>query len=227
MLTIGLSIARVRVLLVDVSTEGGAGVLLFGTPPAPHLRDVLAGKVRLPRAVGIYAVEYEGEDYEFGFVSNRGQLPRVELDPLFSELKRLEGRYFDVIIIDLPAYQDPWYEGFVKRSEVVVKVVEPNPAAIGAAVRAWPPEMGDGSAVVLYAVNHPRPYLRSVTERYLRELRRRFGDEAVLAIPYDYAASRLAPETLSQALLLVKEPFQDALLRLAQRIIRPRVKVSA
>ena len=219
LLALGCSAAGYRALLVDASSEGGATTALLGGAPGPYLRDVLEGRAQLIKAIQVYSLPL-GEGAELYMLPNRGPLPPVDLSSFMKQLRRLADRYFDLVIIDLPAYQDPWYEEFHQGSDVVVKVVEPNPAAVAAGVAAWPPGVGDGDPLVVYALNQPRPYPKSVVREILQDLRRRFGEEAVVVIPYDYAASRLCPEMLAQVLSHVSEKFQDALYELAQRIIK-------
>lgn len=222
LLALGCSAAGYRALLVDACSEGGATTSLLGGAPGPYLRDVLEGSAQLVEAVQVYSLPLGEEELDFYLLPNRGPLPSVSLEGFVEQLRRLADKYFDLVLIDMPAYQDPWYEEFLQRSDVVVKVVEPNPAAVAAGIVAWPPGVGDGDPLVVYALNQPRPYPKSVVKEYLDDLRRRFGKEAVVTVPYDYAASRVSPEMLGQVLSHVSDEFQDALYELAQRIIRPR-----
>lgn len=222
LLALGYSAAGYRVLLVDVGSEGGATTALLGGAPGPYLRDVLEGGAKLEDAVQAYSLPLEEGELDFYLLPNRGPLPTVALGDFLGRLRRLAEKYFDLMLIDLPAYQDPWYEEFLQGSDAVVKVVEPNPAAVAAGIVAWPPGVGDGDPLVIYVLNQPRVYPKSVVSEFLEDLRRRFGDESVVLVPYDYAASRLCPELLGQVLSRVSDELQDALYEIAQKITRAR-----
>ncbi|RLG87931.1 MAG: hypothetical protein DRO18_02420, partial [Thermoprotei archaeon] len=164
LLILGMSKLGIRVLLIDASSEGGASRLLLGNPEPPYLRDVFSGNTRLGDAIGLFEIEGYTDFY---MLPNIGFLPRIELPQFFLELRRYR-KFFDVVIVDLPAFQDSWYNGFALNSDVVVKVAEPNHSSFAACLQS-PPNNGN----IIYVLNQPRLYPPRITRKYREELQNR------------------------------------------------------
>ena len=224
LLTLASNYAGIPALHIDTSSEGGAGTILLGAKPGPYLRDFFEGRASILESINIYTLELGDEEFDFYILLNSGCLPKIRLESFFTCLRSLE-RYFELVIIDLPAYQDLWYEQFSMLSDVVVKVTEPSPASLTAVFSAWPRLNDEASIDVIYVLNQPRFYSMSVVKLYEERLKQSVGEERVVVIPYDYAASRLAPENIEVALLNLSEKFQDALITLTQKLLRPKVKI--
>jgi len=217
-LTLATNYAGIPSLHVDASSEGGAGTLLLGAKPGPYLRDYLNGKASLDESISVYTLDINGEKFDFYMVLNSGNLPRVDLERLFNDLRRLDD-YLELVVIDLPAYQDPWYEAFSRLSDAVIKVAEPSPHSLTAVFSAWPPLGLASGTPTIYVLNQPRYYPVNVVETYESRLRDSVGDENVITVPYDYAASRLAPENIEAALLNLSDDFQEAIVKIGQKLL--------
>ncbi|RLE63054.1 MAG: hypothetical protein DRJ38_08480 [Thermoprotei archaeon] len=212
LLILGMSKSGIRTLLIDASSEGGASRLLLGNPEPPYLRDVFDGKTRLGDAIGLFEIT----NYcEFYMLPNIGVLPRVDLREFFLELRRF-GKFFDLVIVDLPAFQDSWYHGFSLNSDIVVKVAEPNHSSFAACLQS-PPENGN----IVYVLNQPRIYPPSVTRKYRENLEAKTGSE-VLVFPYEPAVTILNPSNAEKVLSKISPKFQDSLLKLGFRLAKPK-----
>ena len=218
-LTLGLNIAGISTLLIDTSSEGGSSSLLLGQPPPPFLRDVLSGKASLIESIGVYRLALEGQNIEFFMLPNRGPLPDISnIDRLFNNLDRLRD-VFNIIFFDLPAFQgNGIYSDFIEHSNIVLKVVEPNIVAINAVLQL------KTQAREIYVLNCPRPYPSKVISRYKKLLEERVGEENVIHVEYDYAASRLSHENLNKVLSHLSDSFQSSLYLIAKNILKPKLK---
>jgi len=208
--TLALAGAEVKVLLIDLGQEGNSSRLLLREPEPPFLRDVLQGKVTLLDAIGSYEIKLEKlGSLNFYMIPNLGPLPKPrELEAFFRELKELEN-CIDIVFLDLPAYQDPWFNKFIDYSDLVVLVANPFPYVVNAVINAYT----DGKEVIAVLnkfVKGCECYLNLLGERYKR----------TIAIAYDPYVALLDSANLTKILEKLSKKFQDGLVELCFQIAK-------
>ena len=203
--------SRYNVLLVDMGEGGSSTLLALGEDPGPpYLTDYFAGKAEWGEVV------CQSPYSRRLFVAPSP--PRIGgpvVPDMLGELLASVGRHVQVALVDLPAYPGSLLDPVVDLGDVVLLLVNPNPLSFEAARRAY-----TGRGLVLPVLNKYHPVHRGWLER----ARDRWN--AVFAFPFDPALTFSKTRTLPEAMKYMKEETRRDLSLLAQRILKPFVKVS-
>jgi len=201
---------QLKVLLIDMG-EGGSSTLLAlgGDPGPPYLVDFLVGRAGLdivcqsPYSPRLYVAPAP---------------PRLSILPPLTRLPYLVAwgeRMFDFVIIDLPAYPGNILDTAVDLGHIAVLVFNPDSLSFSAAKNAY-----TGKSLVLPVLNKYHPKFRSWLEKA-----REYWNNA-FTFPFDPALTFMAVSALPDAYELMKDETKEELGLLAQRILRPFIKIS-
>ena len=199
-----------RVVLIDTGSNGNSSHIVLNNPPPPYLRDVLLSENILDAVIKC-EIAIKNNVVDFYLIPNNGQIPRIPKENIKRSLKELE-RFFDIAILDIPAYQNSEYDVFIEQCDIAVLVYNPNQLVLKSVSRAY-----TGKCEVIPVLNK---YFG--VEKYRRYVEKIHGK--CLTIPFDPYLSILCSENLVNVLLNVSSKTQESLVKLALEIVAARNK---
>ena len=202
---------KYRVLLVDMGEGGSSTRLVLGQDPGPpYLVDYFAGKTDWKNI--ICQSPYSHRLY----VAPSPPKIRGPVDPymLYDMLVALK-KHVQIVIIDLPAYPGSLYDPVVDMGHLVLLLMNPDPLSFEAAKQAY-----TGRGLVLPVLNKYHP----VHREWLDKAKEHWN--VVFAFPFDPALTFSKTRTLPEAYKFSKEETKKDLALLAQRLLKPFVKIS-
>ncbi|GEM_PF-1597542 len=198
-----------RVILIDTGTKGNCSHIILNNPPPPYLGDViLPGNIT--EAILKCEMAIGDRNVNFYLIPNNGQLPEVSSETIERSFRKIE-KYFDIAILDIPAYQNEEYYSFIDVCDIAVLVYNPNRLIINSVSKAY-----TGKCVTVPVLNK---YLG--IEKYRNLIKEIHGK--CLVVPFDPYLSLLSPENLVNALLNLSRKTQEVLVELALEVLKPYI----
>lgn len=197
-----------RVILIDTGVQGNSSHMVLNTPPPPYLRDVLH-KRSITDAILKCEITLRDKNLSFYLIPNNGYLPEVSFSTIESSFKRIE-TFFDIAILDIPAYQNGEYDPFIDACDVAVLVYNPNSVVIHSVSKAYV-----GKCRTIPVLN------RDLGVEKYKTLIEEFHDKCFI-IPFDPYLPLLSPENLTMVLLNLSRKTQESLVVLALEILKPK-----
>lgn len=202
---------KFNVLLIDLGEAGSSTLLALGQDPgAPYIQDFFSGSAdwRDVLCQSPYSPRL------FVAPSPRKIAGPVDPSMLASMLEEVK-RYFHLTLIDLPAYPGKLYDPVVDLADITLLLLNPDPLSFEAAKNSYV-----GKNLVLPVMNKYHP----VHKQWLDRAKETWN--AVFAFPFDPALTFSKTRTLPEAMKFLKEETRKDLKLLAQRLLKPFVKVS-
>ncbi len=197
-----------RVILVDTGVQGNSSHMILNMPPPPYLRDVLH-KGSITEAILKCEVALKDRNLSFYLIPNSGELQEISTGVIEKAFKKI-GSFFDIAILDIPAYQNEEYNLFIDACDIAVLVYNPNSIVIRSVSKAYV-----GKCRVIPLLNKDlgiEKYKNLVGEFHVR----------YLVIPFDPHLPLLSPENLTTVLLNLSRRTQESLVELALEILKPK-----
>ncbi|RLE73290.1 MAG: hypothetical protein DRJ37_00705 [Thermoprotei archaeon] len=197
-----------RVILVDTGVQGNSSHMILSAPPPPYLRDVLH-KGSITEAILKCEVALKDRNLSFYLIPNNGDLQGISIGIVEKAFKKIEN-FFDIAILDIPAYQNGEYNLFIDVCDIAILVYNPNSIAIRSVSKAYV-----GKCRIIPLLNKDLGI-----EKY-RSLVGEFHDK-YLVMPFDPYLPLLSPENLTTVLLNLSRKTQESLVELALEILKPK-----
>lgn len=202
---------HLNVLLIDLGEGGSSTQLILGQDPGPpYLIDYLIGKA------GWQDIICQSPYSQRLLVAPAP--PRLEhtvpIDRLYYFIKWAKKMQF-ITLIDLPAYPARIYDGVVDMADITLLMINPDPLSFEAARNAY-----TGRGLVLPVLNKYHPKFRVFFEKAKNLW------NVTFTFPFDPALTFTVTRTLPEAYRLAKEETRRDLGLLAQRVLKPFVKVT-
>ncbi len=216
-LTLALSLVGKQVLLIDLGEEGSSSRFLLGNPSPPYLRDIVSGKTKVEEAIGLYSLKipikkgFKQHHIEVNFymIPNLGQLDSG-LDSNFISSLKVFSKYFDITILDLPAFQGGKYLPIINSSDLVLLVVEPGSKQIAPVAKRV---IKKKTVVVL------NKYVKTIGSKlaydYIVSL---YNPLDVVVLPFDPALAIISSRNVSRILTYLNKDTQEGILTLIRFI---------